>query len=86
MFAVGAAYKKMFASENFPTLPSPPRQKKIMVRPLVSLARANHSLASVSKIGLSAGEGTGTYEKRDPGRYQKTYGESLLWMMNYLWL
>ena len=28
MFAVEAAYKKMFASENFPRLPSPPRQKK----------------------------------------------------------
>ena len=78
MFAVGAAYKKMFPSENFPTLPSPPRQKKILVRPLVSLTRANHSLGSVSKIGLSAREGTGTYEKRDPGRYQKTYGENLL--------
>ena len=28
MFAVGTAYKKMFASENFPTLPSPPRPVK----------------------------------------------------------
>ena len=49
MFTVGTAYKKMFASENFPPLPSPPRQKKIMVHPLMSLARANHSLGSVSK-------------------------------------
>ena len=54
--------------------PSP----KIMVRPLVSLARANHSLGSVSKIWLPAREGTGTFEKRNPGRYQKTYGENLL--------
>lgn len=78
MFAVGAAYKKMFASENFPPLPSPPRQKKIMVHPLMSLARANHSLGSVSKISIPVREGTGTFEKRNAGRYQKTYSENLL--------
>ena len=86
MFAVGAAYKKMFASENFPPLPSQPRQKKIMAHPLMSLARANHSLGSVSKIWIPVREGTGTFEKRNAGRYQKTYSENLLWMMNYLWL
>ena len=74
LFSVGAACKKTFACENFH--PSP--VKKIMVRPLVSLARANHSLGSVSKIWLPAREGTGTFEKRNPGRYQKTYGKNLL--------
>ena len=39
LFAVGAAYKRMLASENFPPLPAP--SKTIMVRPLVSLAKAN---------------------------------------------
>ena len=52
----------------------------------MSLARANHSLGSVSKIWIPVREGTGTFEKRNAGRYQKTYSENLLWMMNYLWL
>ena len=87
LFSVGAAGKKRLRFKIFhPFPPPPPPPSKIMVRPLVSLARANHSLGSVSKIWIPAREGTGTFEKRNPGRYQKTYGENLLWMMNYLWL
>ena len=47
LFSVGAAGKKRLHVKIFH--PSPP-PSKIMVRPLVSLARANHSLGSVSKI------------------------------------